>query len=300
MLAMKTFWKVAVVGAVLVFIVSSAALIGYLAYKATGFGDAVYVIPVKGMITLDGCEGGLFEMTSCTTVSDVKEALEQAESDPSVKAVILDVNSGGGSVVASREMMRVVKSSKKPVVAWIGEAGASGAYYVVSAADYIVADRDSMMGSIGVIASFIQYYDLMGEIGVNVTVIKSGKTKDMGSPYRPMTEEEEDMMQDMIDKIYLDFVADVAENRGLSQDFVENISSGQVYLGSEALTLGLIDAVGGFDEAVSVAKNLGGLSGEPRIVRPEHQESLLELINQLYGFKYIPLHNIGYTKFMVV
>jgi len=288
MLAMKTFWKVAVVGAVLVFIVSSAALIGYLAYKATGFGDAVYVIPVKGMITLDGCEGGLFEMTSCTTVSDVKEALEQAESDPSVKAVILDVNSGGGSVVASREMMRVVKSSKKPVVAWIGEAGASGAYYVVSAADYIVADRDSMMGSIGVIASFIQYYDLMGEIGVNVTVIKSGKTKDMGSPYRPMTEEEEDMMQDMIDKIYLDFVADVAENRGLSQDFVENISSGQVYLGSEALTLGLIDAVGGFDEAVSVAKNLGGLSGEPRIVRPEHQESLLELINQLYGLNTSP------------
>jgi len=300
MLAMKMFWKVAIVGVVLVFIVSSAALIGYLAYKASGFGDAVYVIPIKGMITLDGCEGGLFEMASCTTVSDVKEALEEAESDPTVKAVILDVNSGGGSVVASREMMRVVKSSKKPVVAWIGEAGASGAYYVVSAADYIVADRDSMMGSIGVIASFVQYYDLMGEIGVNVTVIKSGETKDMGSPYRPMTEEEQELMQDMIDKIYLDFVGDVAENRGLSQDFVENISSGQVYLGSEALTLGLIDAVGGFDEAVSVAKNLGGLSGEPRIVRPERQESLLELINQLYGFKYIPLHNIGYTKFMVV
>jgi protease-4 len=297
---MKTFWKVLIVLGVFVFIGASAGLLGYLVYKMGSFGDSVYVVPVKGFITLDECGGDFFSSSSCTTVSDVKEAFEEAEADVTVKAIILDVNSGGGSVVASREMMRVVKSSGKPVVAWVGEAGASGAYYVASAADYIVADRDSIMGSIGVIAEFMHYYGLMDKVGFNVTVIKSGKTKDMGSPYRPMTEEEKELMQGMVDQIYVDFVSDVAENRGLSQDFVENVSRGQVYLGSEALTLGLVDAVGGFDDAVSVAKNLGGIEGEPNILRPERTESLLEMIEKLYGFKYIPFYNIGYRNFLAV
>ncbi len=296
---MKRFWKVFIVLAVFFSIALFFGLVGYLAYSTQVFGDGVLVVPLKGAITLDGCDVGLFSMSSCTTVSDIKEAFEQAEADSTVKAILLDVNSGGGSVVASREMMRVVKSSKKPVVAWIGEVGASGAYYVVSAADYVISDADSMVGSIGVVAYILHYYDLLDELGVNVTVIKAGETKDLGSPYRPMTEGERLDMQEMVDKIHVDFMDDVAVNRDLDPSFVESISEGEIYLGSEALTLGLIDAVGGFDEAVSAAKNLGGIEGEPKIIHQKRQESLIELLNRMYGFKYTGFHNIGYKKILV-
>ncbi|MFH1787851.1 MAG: signal peptide peptidase SppA [Candidatus Altiarchaeota archaeon] len=296
---MKTVWKVVIVVGILGVLGVFGALLGYLAYKSTdlGFGDAVMVVPVKGLITLDACDVGLLSTSSCTTVADVKDALEAAQADPSVKAILLDINSGGGSVVASREMMRIVKASEKPVVSWIGEVGASGAYYVASASDYIVADEDSITGSIGVIMNVMHYYGLMEEVGVNVTVIKAGKTKDIGSPYRPMTDEEQKIMQDMIDKIYVDFTSDVAENRGLDKGFVENISSGQLYLGSEANTLGLIDALGGFDEALTMAKGFGGIEGEPRIIRPEREESFWELINKFYGFKYDGFPIFGYKEY---
>ena len=296
---MKTVWKVVIIITILGSLGLFTALLGYLAYKSSdlGFGDAVMVVPVKGMITLDACDVGFFSIPQCTTVADVKTALEQAQDDSSIKVVLLDVNSGGGSVVASREMMRIVKASEKPVVTWIGEVGASGAYYVASASDYIVADEDSITGSIGVIMNVMHYYDLMEDVGVNVTVIKAGKTKDIGSPYRPMTDDEKKIMQDMIDKIYVDFTSDVAQNRGLDQGFVENISSGQLYLGSEAETLGLIDALGGFDEALTMAKSFGGIEGEPRIIRPERQESFWELVNKLYGFKYDGFPIVGYKDY---
>lgn len=293
---MKRIWKVIIILGVLGSLTSFAGIVGYLAYKTSMFGDTIMVIPVKGLITMDGCDVGLLSMPRCTTVQEVRTAFEQANADSRVKVIFLDVNSGGGSVVASREMMRVVRSSQKPVVSWIGEAGASGAYYVVSASDYIVADQDSLMGSIGVIMSLMHYYDLMADIGVNVTVIKSGKVKDIGSPYRPMTEDEKEIMQEMVDEIYNDFAFDVSENRDLPLEHVQNISDGSLYLGREALNLGLIDRVGGYDEALEVAKNIGGIEGEAKIIRPERQESLFELINKLYGFKYPGFHNMDYKN----
>lgn len=298
---MKTFWKVALASFFVVIIVVFAGSVGYLIYKTRGLGNGIMIVPLKGAISLDSCEGGLFSISSCATVDAVKDAFSQAEADPNIKVIVLDVNSGGGSVVASREMMRVVKSSSKPVVTWIGEVGASGAYYVASATDYIVADEDSLTGSIGVIASFMHYYGLMDELGVNVTVIKAGKTKDIGSAYRPMTDEERELMQGKVDKIYSDFTADVAVNRGLDPDYVEDVSNGEIYLGSEALELGLIDAVGGFDEAVSAAKQIGGIEGDASIVYPEREESFLELLNRIYGGFINPgFHNVGYNNINVV
>lgn len=285
---MKTVWKILITFGVIALFMLVAFLVVFLASDFTvpavpiiGSGT-VAVIPIKGEITMGGCGGGLLGgSVQCAQVDRIKDMLKEAEDDYSVKAILLDVNSGGGYVVASRELMKAVKECKKPVVAWIGEAGASGAYYVASASDRIVADRDSVTGSIGVIMTVQQYYELFGKVGVNVTVIKSGKSKDIGSPYRPMTLEEEKNLQEMVDGIYYDFVSDVAENRNLPLDFVENISDGRIYLGSKAKELGLVDELGGFDDALNTAGKLGGIEGKPKVKEIVRRRSLSEIFSEV-------------------
>ena len=236
-------------------------------------GQKVAIIPVKGEITAEGCSASLFSSASCANVASIKEKLKAADKDPSIRAVVLDINSGGGSVVPSRELAYVVKDMKKPVVACIREVGASGAYYVASAADRIIADRDSMTGSIGVIMTLQHMYGLYEKLGLNVTVIKSGKVKDIGSPYRDITPEEKAELTAMVNGIYDDFVYDVALNRNLSVEYVRNVSDGSIYLGKDALNLGLIDELGGIDDAVEVAARLGEIHGEP-VVQKTAQRSL--------------------------
>ncbi len=279
---MKTFWRLAVTFAVLglfVLIVSFA-----LAAVMSGFsmpslsGGDIAVIPVHGTITLGGCPGSLFTSSSCAEVEVIKQQLKEADEDYAVKAIVLDIYSGGGNVVASRELMRAVRKTEKPVVAWVSEIGTSGAYYTASAADKIVADDNSMTGGIGVIMFIEHYYGLMDWLGVNVTVIKAGDSKDLGSPYRPMTEDEHAELEGMINKVYASFVSDVALNRGLELEYVKSVSKGKVYLGSEAYELGLVDELGGFDRAIEVAAKEGGITGEPGIRRSEHKISWVDLL----------------------
>ncbi len=279
---MKTFWKVALTFAVLaVFVLVIAFVVGALMsgfnLPSMGGGD-VKVVPVHGQITLGGCPSGLLTIQQCAQVEVIKDELRKADKDPQVKAIVLDVYSGGGNIVASRELMRAVRDTKKPVVSWIGEVGASGAYYVASASDRIVADENSITGSIGVIMFIQHYYELFDEIGINVTVLTAGETKDIGSPYRPMTDEERQELQDMINKVYYTFMRDVAENRGLDMEYVRNISEGNIYLGSEAAEIGLVDEVGGFDHAVDVAAELGGITGEPGVRMPERRLRWTDLL----------------------
>ena len=262
---------------VLVVAFGIAALMSGFEVPAIGGGD-VAVIPVHGTITLGGCPGSLFYAESCAQVEEIKKQLKDADGDPAVKAIVLDIYSGGGNVVASRELMRAVRGTEKPVVAWIGEVGASGAYYVASGADRIVADEDSITGSIGVIMFIQHYYELFDEIGINVTVIKAGESKDIGSPYRPMTADERAEMQGIIDKVYRSFISDVAENRNLSFDYVETVSEGNIYLGSDAKKIGLVDELGGLEDAVDLAAELGGIKGEPGVKEPERKISWYDLL----------------------
>ncbi len=278
---MKTVWKILIVLGAIALLLLIAVPVALIATKTLPFGEKVKIIPIKGTITLGDCSPSLIEAGECAQVQTIKELLEEADEDDSVKAIVLDINSGGGYVVASRELMRAVQETEKPVVAWIGEAGASGAYYTASAADYIVADRDSITGSIGVITSVMHYYGLMEKIGVNVTVVKAGNSKDIGSPYRPMTEDEYTEMKDMVDDIYYDFIRDIAKNRNLDVEYTENISGGKLYLGSEAKELGLVDDLGGIDYAVEVAGRLGGIEGEPKVERAEIAESLDDILNRM-------------------
>lgn len=251
----------------LLFTVAIAALLlgGVKMGQLPLMGQKIAIIPLKGEITAEGCSASLFSSASCANVAAIKEMLKAADKDDSIRAVVLDINSGGGSVVPSRDLSRTVKEMKKPVVAYIGETGASGAYYVASAADYIVTDKDSMTGSIGVIMTIQQMYGLYDKLGLNVTVIKSGRVKDIGSPYREMTPEENKELTDMVDKIYEDFISDVAVNRNLSVDYVRNVSDGSIYLGRDAKNMGLVDSLGGIDDAVQIAAVLGNVSGEPGI-----------------------------------
>jgi protease-4 len=281
----RTFWKIAVTFGVLGFFVlliafAIAALVGGSDVSSLGgvLGGQVAVIPIHGTITMGGCAGGIFQAESCADVDEIKQQLKDADRDPLVKAIVFDIYSGGGNVVASRELMRAIKKTKKPKVAWIGEIGASGAYYAASAADKIIADEDSMTGSIGVIMFISHYYDLFDWVGINVTTIKAGNSKDLGSPYRPMTDDEQKQMQDMIEKVYSSFVSDVAANRKMDEGYVRNISQGKIYLGSEAKQNGLVDGTGGFEDAVQIAAELGNIKGEPVLKRPEKKTTLLDLL----------------------
>jgi len=244
-------------------------------------GQKILVIPIKGEITMEGCSGSfLTGVPACARVDDIKRKLEYADSSSEIKAVILDINSGGGGVSASRELMEAVRDTQKPVVARIGEVGASGAYYAASAADWVIAYQDSMTGSIGVIMTLQHYYGLYGKLGINVTVIKSGDSKDLGSPYRPIREEEKDELKHLVDKIYDDFISDVAVNRNLSYSYTKNLSDGSIYLGSEARDYGLVDQLGDMDDAVDKAKELGEIVGEPDIVRVvERKRTLFDVFN---------------------
>jgi len=280
---MNKAWKIAVtVGVAVLFILAFTGIIYVIGQgiDTTGFmGDKVMVIPVHGAISFSGCGGSVLSgRLQCAQMPVIKKQLEKAASDPSIGAVLLEVNSGGGSVVASRELMREVRDFEKPIVAWIGESGTSGAYYIASAADHVVADRNSLTGSIGVIMQIPHYHEFMDEWGFNMTIIKAGDSKDIGSPYRPMKEEEKGELKDIADKIYLDFISDVAENRNLSESYVRNLSKGQIYLGREAENLGLIDSTGGKKQALDKAAELAGIEGKPEVKEEERKVGLVDVL----------------------
>ena len=277
---MKTKWKILITLGLIVFfmgiILVGILLISQLNYSLPFIGRKIAIIPIQGEITSGGCTCNILGCETCAQTGVVEEMLNRAEKDGSVGAIVLNIDSGGGGVIASNEMMKAVKETKKPIVARIAETGASGAYLVASAADKIVADKNSITGSIGVIMYLQQYYGLMEKLGLNMTVIKSGKYKDLGSPYRPMKEDEKNEFQGMVDEIYGNLVKEIAENRNLSVDYVKNISGGRIYLGTEAKELGLVDELGNLEDAIKLAGKLVEIKGKPNIIIFSKRKSLLE------------------------
>ncbi len=197
------------------------------------------------------------------------DMLKIAEKNPNVKAVILRINSPGGAVGATQEIydeVKRIKAAGKIVVVSVGDIAASGAYYISSPADKIVANPGSLVGSIGVVMSGLQYSGLMDRFGVTVNVIKSGDYKDIMSPYRPMTDAERRQLQSIVMDSWRQFVDCVAEGRNLNIDKAEKLADGRLYSAVQALDLGLIDELGDFQKAVDIAAELAGISGEPNVV----------------------------------
>lgn len=250
-------------------------------------GDKVAVIEVHGVISSTESEGLLG--VGGATPRNIRRQIERAEGDSSVKAILLEINSPGGTIVASEAIAEAVKDAKKPTVAWLGEIAASGGYYVASASDYIVADRGSMTGSIGVIFIFPQYESLLEKVGVKMRVIKAGKFKDIGSPYRNMTEEEEAIVNEWVQDAYNDFIQTVADNRNLSSSYVRTIAEGNIYTGRRAVELKLADQTGTRQEAINIAGHMGGIEGKPNVITYRERGFLRDFVGVAstrfgYGF----------------
>jgi protease-4 len=233
-----------------------------------GFGDRIGVVDLDGVIL---------------SPEPVVGQLKKFNDDSSIKAIILHVNSPGGGVAASEEIYREVKrirdDKKKRIVVSIETVGASGAYYVSSASNKIYADNGSIVGSIGVIAEWVNYGDLMRWAKLKSVVLKTGEFKDTGNPTRDLTPAEQAYMQSLIDNMFGQFIQAVADGRGMKFDDVKSIANGKVWTGEQALSMKLIDNVGDFQAVVKDTAKSVGISGEPTLVHPEKdRRTLLDLL----------------------
>jgi len=244
---------------------------------------AVAVIRLEGLIaTQPGPYGQV------VNPQEVGELLEHAEADRNVQAIVLRIESPGGSIVASDEIYHMVRDIGKPVVVSMGATAASGGYYIACGADHIVAHPDSLTGAIGVISQFPNVEELMERIGIEMVVITSGPAKDIGSPFREMTEEERAIWEEIIAQAHEDFVAVVAEGRGLPPEQVQELADGRVYTGRQALEAGLVDQLGTLEDAVAKAAELGGIEGEPEVIELEPSPTLYELLMGYTGHSSLP------------
>jgi protease-4 len=225
-------------------------------------------------VALVHVEGPIFEAKSA--VDEMKEYL----SDPSIKAIVLRVDSPGGGVAASQEIFAIVKraASEKSVVVSMGSVAASGGYYISAPATRILANPGTITGSIGVILEIPNVQGLMDKVGVRTEVIKSGKHKDLASAFRTMNDEDRRVLQNVIDDVYEQFIEDVADARDLGVDEVRRMADGRIYTGRQALELGLIDELGGLEEAIKLSAELTGIEGEPHVVTKEEEFSLFDFL----------------------
>ncbi len=253
------------VGVVIVLVISSLGP-GRIESDLSGPGAKVAVVNLTGTI-----------LASRPIVSQLKSLAENR----SVKAIVLRVDSPGGGVAASQEIFEEVKAirdSMKPIVVSMGSMAASGGYYVSCGATRIVANPGTITGSIGVIAMFPNYQKLMGKLGLEMDVIKSGKYKDSGSPFRKMTEADRQYFQGVVESSYGQFLDAVSRERKLPIDKLKKFADGRVFTGEQALGLGLVDTLGSFEDAVSIAAKLGGIKGKPVVVEEKRPRSLADLI----------------------
>lgn len=208
------------------------------------------------------------------------ERLQEAQDDPDARAVVLRIESPGGAVGASQEIYAALRrlDQVKPVVASIGNAGASGGYYAALGARRIWADPGSLTGSIGVITQFTDFHELMAKIGVRSEVVKSGESKDAGSPFRPLTEKEKALFRTMVLDVYAQFRGTVAERRKVDSAALDTLADGRVLTGRQARRAGLVDSLGGLHEAVEDARCLAKLGPDADV---EDQESRMSLWRKL-------------------
>lgn len=236
----------------------------------------VAVVPLEGVISTAGSED-FFGAKG--TSRQVVEQINSAEENENIKAIILEINSPGGSPVATDEIVQAIKESKKYTVAVIREQGASGAFWIATAADKIVANRMSVVGSIGATSSFLQFSGLLNKYNVSYERLVAGKYKDAGSRYRDMTPEERALFQSLLDKLHEYFIQDVAENRKLPVESVRQLATGFVFLGEEAKDLRLVDVLGGRKEAIELIEK--ELSIKAELVEYTPRKSLVEFFSQV-------------------
>ncbi|MCD6291358.1 MAG: signal peptide peptidase SppA [Anaerolineae bacterium] len=272
-------WPWAVGGILVVALLISLCGVTVLAVAVTQRGavqrPAIALIRVDGVITSGsapspGARGAYSER--------IIQQLKQADRDRSVKAIILRINSPGGSVVASDDIYRALRKVRKPVVASMDEVAASGGYYIACGTDYIIANPNTFTGSIGVVAEIPNAADLFAKLGIEAVILRSGPHKAEGNIFEKLSPEAKQILQRLINEAFDTFVKVVAEGRHMDEDQVRALADGRVYSGRQALDLGLIDALGDLDTAIEKAKMLGGIHGEPRIVEYWRPPSIWDVL----------------------
>jgi len=229
-----------------------------------GSGDKVAVVDLKGVIA---------------SSDEVVRQMKKYRNNSSVRAIVLHIDSPGGGVVASQEMyeeVRAVRDGGKPVIVSMGSLAASGGYYVAVGGSYLVANRGTLTGSVGVISEFLQLKDALDKLGIGVKTIKAGKLKDAGSPMRAMNEDDQKYFQALMDDVHRQFIDVVARERKMDVEKVRELADGRVFTGEQALQLGLVDTLGTFEDAVRIAAVKVGIKGEPAIVRERKRQMWYE------------------------
>ena len=261
-------------GAFVLFLVTIAALVVTVGSGDGGgefaFGDRIQVVNIDG------------ELTDSRFLIDQLKRYEDTES---VRAILLNINSPGGGVATSQELYAEVRRLReekgKVVVAYLSSVGASGAYYIACGADQILASPGTVVGSIGVIAQWLNYGELLEWARLSSVVLKTGEFKDTGTPTRDLTPAEQEYFQGLIDDMYLQFVEAVASGRGLDVEEVRQFADGRVFTGREAKNLNMIDETGNLQDAIDLTARLAGITGEPRLI--ELQQERVTLLDVFTG-----------------
>lgn len=235
----------------------------FSALTPTLVGPCVAVVDMNVPLTVEGSPPSLFD-EGYPSSEELAYTIKSLNSREDVGAVVFVVNSPGGTVVATGEVYRAVDELEKPSVSYFREIAASGAYYVAVGTDYIVSDPNALTGSIGVVSTTAQMSGLLQNLGINVTTIKSGEHKDLGSPYRNMTEEEKNILQGIVDEVYQEFRSIILENREdkLDMGVFDNVTDGRLLTGRQAYEAGLVDELGTKRDAVLKAAELAGMPSE--------------------------------------
>lgn len=265
------------VGVLVLFVVAVWLLLAVTDDGLPG-GAKVAVVEVEGLIGA-GADRGL-------DTDAIIRTLREYRDDPAIRAVVLRINSPGGVVAPTQEIftaVRRLREAKKPVVASLGSVAASGGYYVAVAADRIYASPGTLTGSIGVVMQLANVEGLLKKVGVEYVVVKAGAYKDVGNFARPMTAEERRILQALLDDVYDQFIAAVADGRRLEAKDVRGFADGRIYSGRQAQGLKMVDDLGGLEDAIEAAAQMAGLPPKPKVVYPRRRFSLRDLLRSELG-----------------
>jgi protease-4 len=277
----RTVWTaLALLGLLLSAVIGVSLLISMTLDSGWLGGEKVGVIRIEGVIT-----------DSRETI----EELRRFRDNPNIKAVVLRIDSPGGGVVPSQEIhaevLKARKDGRLKVVASMGNLAASGGYYIAVATDKIVANPGTLTGSIGVIMELANVQGLLEKVGVQSVVIKSGRYKDLASPFRAMSAEDRALLQSVLDDVHDQFIRAVATGRALKVEQVRDLADGRIFTGRQARTAKLVDELGDLQDSIKLAARLVGIEGEPRVVEPRKRFSLRDLLDNFFwgqGAQFVP------------
>jgi protease IV len=258
----KKFFLVLLVLFVFIVIVS---LLFVLLQKNLPLGDRIALIRIEGPI-----------LDSKDAIDEIKDYTK----DPSIRAIVLRIDSPGGAVAPSQEIYEEVRKAitKKKIVVSMGSVAASGGYYIASPASRIIANPGTLTGSIGVIMEIPNIEGLLNKLGIKSEVVKSGRHKDLASVFRGIKQEEREILQNVLDNVHEQFISAVSEGRKMVRDDVKKIADGRIFTGEQALKAGLVDELGNLEDAVKSAAKLSGIKGEPVVVSKKERFSFVNLL----------------------